>query len=210
VKRKITSEDSYSGYTLNHPDKGGRYTYIEFYLYRIIQIMEKALKYHRRVSAFRFDLRLPEGFDDTDSKVITRFFKSLNSKLLYDIKDKEERWSRKLLNKPYYMWSKEKNQSEQYHYHVTLFLNGDIYNKFGDYKAKEGNLAAIIKQAWSSAVKDEQEGLVEFCENGVYYLNRNSPDIAKQKDELFTRLCYLAKVKTKVYGQGMRNFGVSR
>ncbi|MEZ8694769.1 inovirus-type Gp2 protein [Vibrio splendidus] len=35
---------------------------------------------------FRIDLRLPEDFDNADSKVITRFFKALNAKLDVDIK----------------------------------------------------------------------------------------------------------------------------
>lgn len=210
MSSRYISDKKFNGYDLKHPESKGRYVYVKYYLYRLQQIMEKSLKLHRRVSVFRFDLRLPEKFDKEDSEVITRFFKSLSSKISVDVEKKKEKWNRTLYNKLLYVWAKEKNNSEQYHYHVALLLNGDIYNKFGDYNADKENLSSIIKQAWNSAIKEEHEGLVEFCRSGVYYLNRNSPDIEIQKNRLFERVCYLAKAKTKVYGYGMRNFGASR
>lgn len=207
---KYTSEDKFNNYDLPQPTKRKqRFFYRKFHLYKISQLIEKALTYHSRLSVFRIDLHLPEDFDDADSKVITRFFKSLNAKLDVDIKRKEKNWGRSLSNKTSYVWAKEKNASKQYHYHVAIFLNKDIYHRLGDVGASEGCLAALMKQAWCSAIKQDKPALVHFCKNGVYYLNLNSSDIQSSKNELFKRVCYFAKPYSKVYEGNARNFGTS-
>ncbi|EJG0684203.1 inovirus Gp2 family protein [Vibrio parahaemolyticus] len=210
MNHQYTSEDKFNNYDLPQPTKRKqRFFYRKFHLYKISQLIEKALKYHPRLSVFRIDLHLPEDFDDADSKVITRFFKSLNAKLDVDIKRKEKSWGRGLKNKTSYIWAKEKNTSEQYHYHVALFLNKDIYYQLGDVGASDGSLADLIKQAWCSAIKQEKPALVHFCQNGVYRLNLKASDIEQSKNELFKRVCYFAKPNSKVYGGAMRNFATS-
>lgn len=89
MNHQYTSEDKFNNYDLPQPTKRKqRFFYRKFYLYKIYQVM----KYHSRLSVFRIDLHLPEDFDDADSKVITRFFKSLNAKLAVGIKCKEKNW----------------------------------------------------------------------------------------------------------------------
>lgn len=89
---KFTSEDKHNNYDLLQPTKcKQRFFYRKYHLYKISQLIEKELKHYSRLSMFRIDLRLPEDFDNADSKVITRLFKALNAKLDVDIKWKEKK-----------------------------------------------------------------------------------------------------------------------
>ncbi|EKM1352328.1 inovirus-type Gp2 protein, partial [Salmonella enterica subsp. enterica serovar Typhimurium] len=49
-----------------------------------------------------------------------------------------------------------------------------------------------------------------FPENCKYVLDTNSTDFQQNYQALLTRLDYLTKVESKVFGEGDRNFGCSQ
>ncbi|WP_407936348.1 YagK/YfjJ domain-containing protein [Limnobaculum parvum] len=57
---------------------------------------------------------------------------------------------------------------------------------------------------------DRYRSLTYFPENPCYYLNVNASDFDDVYAELIVRVSYLAKVKSKISGDGERNFGCSQ
>lgn len=193
--------------------------FYEGYLYRILGVIESASRHYPKVFAIRFDLRIPGGFDPSDTAVISRFMASLNSQIH---EDHARHASKGLyLNgcRLRYVWAKEIGErNEGLHYHVCIFLNHKRYSALGRYvygnrvdiSEAQRNMAHRICKAWLSATLGmASPSLVEFCENGVYLLDRGSPEYHKQKSDLFYRLSYLAKTYTKENVSG-RKFGCSR
>lgn len=92
------------------------------------------------------------------------------------------------------------------------FFNKDAYYHLGDYEA-ESNLRMMIVRAWYSALGlelDDYPGLVHYPENCRYILDVNDFHFGDVHNKLLNRLDYLAKLDTKVFGDGDRNFGCSR
>jgi hypothetical protein len=82
----------------------------------------------------------------------------------------------------------------------------------GDITATKGNTAARTKKAWASALGLELwevEGLVNFTNNGLFRLDTNSSSYQEGYHELFFAISYLAKIKTKQYGDGAKSYGCS-
>lgn len=70
MNHQYTSEDKFNNYDLPQPTKRKqRFSYRKFHLYKISQLIEKALK----SSVFQRDLNLAENFDCADQRVGTRF-----------------------------------------------------------------------------------------------------------------------------------------
>ena len=118
-----------------------------------------------------------------------------------------------------YIWVKEKNYSDNWHYHVCILLNRDAYFTLGKFKHDKenrdvrSNMADRINDAWASALKilpEISRGLVHFSHNPIYYIDCNTPEAFQQYSDLFYRLSYFAKVETKHYGDHSKNFGCSR
>lgn len=169
---------------------------------------------HPRILALRFDLRLPDNvLARIDSAVISRFFDSLKAKLKADSNKKRLAGKRVHPCPPRYVWVREFNQpAEKKHYHVLLLLNKDAYAFLGDYRASEGNLAALITQAWFSAlgINDKRyQSLTYFPKNPCYYLDEKTLNADGVYAKLMTRVSYLAKERSKVSVEGERNFGYS-
>lgn len=191
-----------------------KYLYNPEYQSIIFNTILKALTAHPRTTVVRCDLRFPANIEtesEHDSKVITRFFASLNAKLQADLKRKERLWGRRLSCELNYVWVREYGAiNGRKHYHVLIFLNKDVYYSLGDIRVDAGNLAALIRQAWWSATRLNHPdffGLVEFCQR--HYLDRNSSDSAYQIQKLMEYANYLAKNETKRYGDGERSIGSS-
>lgn len=190
------------------------------YLKKMNQVLSRVLSEKKRVSAFRIDLRFPSGNSDyhNDAKVITRFIESLKEKIKWDVKKKSNLWRRTLTEKLDYIWVREVgSESHHAHYHVILFLNKDNYYSLGDYKKNDGNLAALINQAWKSALNIKSEmvsGLVHFA--GSYHLvqyqsnNFNNTNLQFELNNLRQAFHYLAKDYTKAYHSGLRSIGCSQ
>ncbi|HBH7916421.1 TPA: inovirus Gp2 family protein [Vibrio parahaemolyticus] len=196
------------------------------YLDRIILTMSKALKDYKRVHALRLDLRLPvsdseknilrrdEFLNNTfDQKnIIKRFFESLKAKI--KAQEKRMKASEKRVYPCHlrYVWCRERNKSNNDHYHLVLFFNKDRYFSSG-YRDNEESLVRLIIDAWSSALGeyvDNADRLVQLVYKGTHYLDQNKYDFENKYQALFTRLSYFAKNRTKHYGEGKRCFGTSQ
>ncbi|HHG3301364.1 TPA: inovirus Gp2 family protein [Vibrio parahaemolyticus] len=196
------------------------------YLDRITLTMSKALKDYKRVHALRLDLRLPvsdseknilrrdEFLNNTfDQKnIIKRFFESLKAKI--KAQEKRMKASEKRVYPCHlrYVWCRERNKSNNDHYHLVLFFNKDRYFSSG-YRDNEESLVRLIMDAWSSALGeyvDNADRLVQLVYKGTHYLDQNKYDFENKYQALFTRLSYFAKNRTKHYGEGKRCFGTSQ
>lgn len=194
------------------------------YLDRMDRTIENALNEHPRTLAVRVDLRLPliRFNDELDrdlpniyrydrSNLITKFINSFKAKIKADLNRKYKNGKRVHPCTPRYIWCRERDTSINEHFHMLLLLNKDTYHRLGDYQS-EGNLSSMVNSAWASALgcfDDEVRHLVHFPDKGCYYINKNSDDYHQQLEDLFRRVSYLAKKRTKCYGEGYRNFGTS-
>ncbi|EPS4452935.1 inovirus Gp2 family protein [Vibrio parahaemolyticus] len=197
-----------------------------YYLDRIILTMSKALKDYKRVHALRLDLRLPvsdseknilrrdEFLNNTfnQKNIIKRFFESLKAKI--KAQEKRMKASEKRVYPCHlrYVWCRERNKSNNDHYHLVLFFNKDRYFSSG-YRDNEESLVRLIMDAWSSALGeyvDNADRLVQLVYKGTHYLDQNKYDFENKYQALFTRLSYFAKNRTKHYGEGKRCFGTSQ
>lgn len=192
------------------------FTYNPAYQASIATTVDNALQIHKRVTAIRVDLRLPDDFGglDMSSSIITRFIESLKAKVAADLRRKEQAWDRKLSCSLKDVWVREFGHCKgKMHFHVLLLLNKDVYYSLGDFKDASGNLSAMIRQAWCSALGlpyPEFQQLVHFPEGGVMYMDKKSPEFMQQLQIVLDRADYLAKESTKQYGDGQRSFGCSR
>lgn len=211
----LTYESDYHGLPLL-PKHG---PYIESYLDKIIESIRRALDKHRRVTAIRFDLRIPSNCAEPDSQVITRFFESLKAKLASNQLRKARHGLRVHSCDLSYVWVKERSTSHHRHYHCCILLNGDAYYHLGSFRPgvggdqRQGNMAVRIRSAWASALGihwEKAKGLVNFPPNRVYHLDANSETIIWQVGDLFQRLSYFAKADTKNYENSQKCFGCSR
>ncbi|WP_462056688.1 inovirus Gp2 family protein [Vibrio parahaemolyticus] len=196
------------------------------YLDRIILTMSKVLKDYKRVHALRLDLRLPVSDSEKDilrrdeilnntfnqKNIIKRFFESLKAKI--KAQEKRMKASEKRVYPCHlrYVWCRERNKSNNDHYHLVLFFNKDRYFSSG-YRDNEESLVRLIMDAWSSALGeyvDNADRLVQIVYKGTHYLDQNKYDFENKYQALFTRLSYFAKNRTKHYDEGKRCFGTSQ
>lgn len=202
---------------------------VDNYLQRMYETVAHALNEYPRVAAFRFELRYPCYWPETDTAVITRFMESLKAKLEASEYRRMRAGRRVHPSRVRFIWVKERDSAVNWHYHVVLLLNKDAYYSFGqlgesseevwldmprDPQAERSNcLADLIVNAWASALRARPEqvrGVLHFSDNGVYYVNVNAVDYVHQFETLFRRISYLAKAETKEYGDGSNTFGCSR
>lgn len=182
---------------------------VKEYLMAIQNFLEISLNEYTRLYVLRFDLRYPEKYYCFEnSSDITKFIARLNSRLEADLKrkDKEHKCHMR------YVWVKEKEHSDNYHYHVAISLNKDVYFTKGKFDSTENNLSKMIQEAWESVIDNcipGLSGLVHFCKNGDYWINDKDKK-GEQYKECFERLSYLAKIETKKFGSRLKNFGSSR
>ena len=171
--------------------------------------IESLLNEWHNLYAFRFDLHFPQNTYDWNTAVISRFMPALESRL------KAEMLRRGLpveCGKPQYIWTREKSQSENYHYHVFVFLNGDVINSSGHLYGQEWTLKKAVIEAWASALGlgiDLVKGLPHFPDNCDYIVNSRSLDFLQQLANLFYRVSYFAKADTKEADNGARSFTCS-
>ncbi|QGN39265.1 inovirus Gp2 family protein [Klebsiella oxytoca] len=174
-----------------------------------------------RLTAVRVDLHYPKIVDNGDNiccfpnlepGVISRMRESLKAKLEAD-RIRKKREGKRIYRCPLFiMWAKEYSESGKCHYHICLLFNKDAYYHLGDYEC-EDNLRGMITAAWYSALglqRDDCPDLVTFPDNCRYVLNNEDPDFEDHCQALLTRLDYLTKVESKVFGEGDRNFGCSQ
>ena len=185
-------------------------SYHPYWQQRIADTFDSALNAYARVLALRVDLRLPSCPAATDAAVISRFTDALKARIdaLQSRKQREGKriWPTTLR----FAWAREFGElNGNKHYHLVLLLNRDTWCGPGNYN-DPNSLAGMIKQAWCSALRvDAQQfaTLAHFPEDPASWLECGNAD---QLREALERASYLAKYRTKVSGDGGRNFGCSR
>jgi len=199
-----------------------RHEHNALYLNRIDRTISNALNEHPRTLAVRVDLHLPLSSNDEfdrdipclhydKSRLISRFIDAFKAKVKADLKRKHRAGKRVHPCSPRYVWCRERNRSDNDHFHILILLNKDTYHCLGDYQ-RDGNLASMIIGAWASTLgwgDDEIGRLVHFPEKPSYYIDKNNADYYLQLESVFNRASYLAKKITKCYGEGHRTFGTS-
>lgn len=178
-------------------------------------------KRYSRTIAVRADFHYPGIVENGDNiccfpnlepGVISRYRNSIASKVEADQVRKRQVGIRTYDSQVFIIWAKEYSQSGKCHYHVCLLFNKDAYYHLGNYD-DDFNLRGMIIRAWYSALGlqlDDHPSLVHFPDNCRYVLDTNHPDFQQRYQELLNRLDYLTKVKSKVFGEGDRNFGCSQ
>lgn len=182
------------------------------YLNSIHKVLNNAVDEYPRVCAIRIDLRFPPFLTSNKSHVISKFTDSLKSQIKADILRKQKRGGRRHSCNLRLIWAKERCSSSNSHYHLVLLFNKDVYYCLGRYDSDQMNGSKRIKKAWASAIGltvEETANLVDFPKNNTYYIDSNSDDFDEQFAALFYRASYLAKVETKEYGDGSKQFGCS-
>jgi hypothetical protein len=209
------------------PVLGNHYDLADYYLYRMHDVMMRAVEDFNRTWGVRVDLRVPAYWQGEMDNLMTRFVKSLNEKLWADQQRKMANGQRVYPNRLRYIWVRERDTSDHFHYHVCLFFNRDAYFTLGKFRSYQGlqqsdipeefiecsNMARRIEEAWASSLRVSLEhvwGCVTFPPDGSYTLNVNSPEYPFVFQALFKRLSYFAKLETKHYGDRSHNFGCSR
>lgn len=194
---------------------------------KVISVINRALADHPRTIAIRFDLRFPWDLLDplyydspsqnfrADREVITRFFKSLKSKVEYSLIKRKRECKRVHPTSIRYIWCREINDSVHCHYHVLILLNKDTFQSPGNYRLINSGLSGMIYSAWASAIElsiEDAYRLVHFPENASYIVNKNTDRHTFEEDynSLVNRALYLAKTFSKYTADGGRSFGTSQ
>jgi len=205
----LHSSDNYNGI----PVQTQHGALIENYLNPILSTLQNAIDEHSRTLAIRVDLRLPDQEELISPRIISKFFDSLKAIIRADLAKRKREHGRVHPCSVRYIWVKEKNEALKSHYHLLILLNNDCYNSLGRFDKTEGNMAARIKKAWCSALgyhMADIAGLIHFPVNPIYHLNRNSTSYSLELDDLFYRVSYFAKAKSKNFGDYSNAFGTSR
>lgn len=199
-------------------------SHVSLYRDRIKQVIDDSLNEYPNTMILRVDLHDPidtENLDNpffqprVDSGAISRFTCALKAKLGHDkhIKTQRKDWPESRHSALRYAWVREYTQNEKRHYHLILSFNQDAYYHLGDYDLNRNTLRTMITTAWYSALGipiDESGKLVNYPSNGKYLLNRKRDNFEQNYNDLMNRVDYMTKVRTKIFGDGDRNFGCSR
>ncbi len=184
------------------------------YLKIIKSVLVCSIEAFQRIFAIRFDLHLPEDFDEKDTAVISRFFASLNAQLESERSKKTRDGIRAHSHQMNYLWCREiGEESKKPHYHVCLLLNGHAFHTLGSFKAREGNLFSRIITAWASALKltfEDTLRLVHFPDRPTVMFGSSDNAYITKLAGLIYRVSYFAKFETKNINKKIRSFGSSR
>lgn len=180
---------------------------------KIIKTLDSALEQSSRIFIVRIDLRFPlDVKHKKDSRVISRFFESLKSKLKAHEKRNKKDKKRIYHNKLKYVWVREIGPINKHqHYHCVLFFNKDAFCSLGNFE-NTYNLYSMINSAWFSAIGIDKigMGLVHYVPFEIKYLNKKDPDFKEKKNKWIDFLTYLAKDFSKPYNDEHRVVGCSR
>lgn len=189
--------------------------FIEQYLQRSLNTIERAIDQYSRVFAFRVDVRLPLGVDLPEyaytNEVISRFLASFKAKIKHDRQRARTRNRFSHDSSVRFIWTREVGRRERPHYHLLILLNADAYFKIGKKTSPRSNIFHRLEESWASALQldvDDVCGLVEIPRRAAYRLSLQGYDI-EGLVELFHRSSYLCKAATKDYGDGHHGFGNS-
>lgn len=189
------------------------------YLRNIYLLLQDSLIVHPRWMVVRVDLRVPSGCL-LPQRAITYCIESLKSQLEHARSIKAAAGKRAYDPMLRYVWVREWNGATNPHYHLALLLNHDAYFALGDYRklqladsCYDQMLAGRIVKAWGVALgldwRVAMKGVL-FAPHPVSPLKVHDEGFEMQFRAVFYRLSYFAKTRSKVYGDGQRNFGMSQ
>lgn len=206
---KITNSNYFMGIELHPYEK----EYVIDYLQKFIVVMNHAVHQRGRLYMVRIDLRFPEYFCtetmDKSNWAISRLFDALRDKL--DARDARmaRQGDRVHPHNLHFVWVREQVESEHWHYHAILMLNGHAYRETGPYDGSCTDcLAFLIQDAWSTALRihlHDAMPMVDFPRGRYCFLDTVHSD-RKKAIKLGS---YLFKVRSKQHGHGYRLFGTS-
>lgn len=200
----------------------------ERYLEINLNVMKHSMERHRRTFAVLFVLRFPYGYAIPANGVISRFVRSLKAQVAANLNARHASSGKRLQSAVHCIWAREKNLSDHCHFHVALFLNMDVYNRIGHYslpvtpesgfsfspiRSRAISLHHRLARAWAGALgltEEQGVGLVDYPRNAEFHLDGADMDFPFKFINLFRRLSYMAKTRTKDYGSGADCYGSSR
>lgn len=203
---KTTSQSTYRGYHINNGKDNNLHCHTKT-LDQIIDTAEHMTSKHSRVLSVRLDIqnttttRMGNNGQEIDyalnSKDMTRIIESatrtLNSKSKDGKNDPDAHW----------VWTAEKTSpDDKPHFHVNAFVNGNAIKN--GYSVKEAVSRAVKNklQSANNTPNESYDGLVNFsASNGAKgkLIERNSPEVEQQINDVVFAGSYLAKVRTKEF-----------
>ncbi len=213
---------------------------IEGYLSNLYTTIHLALDSYRRVLAIRFDLRFPAHWsleeialmEGGSRSVISRFWETVKAKIKHDRSQAAKYLERSHDTSVRYVWIREVGEEGRPHYHCLMLLNRDAYFSLGHDYSESMNMLVRLQEAWCDRLQlpwREYRALVHIPDNPVYALespkkssegsfdpssDKSSDKVpsepSKELKDLFFRVSYLCKAKTKQYGDGKNSFRCSR
>lgn len=176
----------------------------------ILEVIYTRLRFmtneYPKVMLLRYDLRFPAHFRFEYGEESLKKFMNFFSIFL------------KRKGVPYqYVWVREKNQSDNVHYHCVFFIDADWYERSDIFN---NEAQALWSRICSDASYSAPRSLIHLCEmrqDDDYYtrhviLSRDEPYFEDEFSDCFDWVSYLAKTNTKIEnpGRGNRGWGCSR
>lgn len=192
------------------------------YLQKLYNVTNAVLQRYSRVTAFRFDLKIPGHFDPFGhygNELVSLFFKNLDRKVQRDRRRAKDKSGKAHRTETFYVWCRELDKGGfKPHWHCVLFVNKSAYKGLGSTFCNAINIRNFIRETWAEVLQihwHESEALSYFCHKGVYVLERlqgKNWEFNKTKglDKAFKRMSYLCKIDTKPFGRGHHVFEASR
>lgn len=206
MAKDTTSGNKYRGYTINNGQDGNLHCHIKT-LDQIIGTVEHMTAEHSRVLSVRLDIQntaagrtgnngqeIDYALDSKDmTRIIESATRTLNSKSKNGKNDPDVHW----------VWTAEKTSpDDKPHFHVNAFVNGNAIHN--GYSVKEAVSRAVKNklQNANNTPNESYDGLVNFSgSNGAKgkLIERNSPEVEQQINDVVFAGSYLAKVRTKEF-----------
>ena len=151
---------------------------------RIVEQLDICIAIHKRVLVVRFDLSLDEY--SGDNHIISTFINRQKQRIQRTYKTKDIG----------HAWAREQETSKAQHYHVALFIDGDVIQS-------PTKLLRQIKAKWF------KHGRCWIPDDCYYYIDKNN--LEEERAKAIWRLSYLAKTRGKGYKDiQAKNYSVSR
>ena len=162
-------------------EKYGVYPYM---IEKIVEQLDICIAIHKRVLVVRFDLSLDEY--SGDNHIISTFINRQKQRIQRTYKTKDIG----------HAWAREQETSKAQHYHVALFIDGDVIQS-------PTKLLRQIKAKWF------KHGRCWIPDDCYYYIDQNN--LEEERAKAIERLSYLAKTRGKGYKDiQAKNYSVSR
>ncbi|XNJ75177.1 inovirus-type Gp2 protein [Vibrio cyclitrophicus] len=221
-KKMVREPKVYQGVYFYDIELNKKREYYEPYLIRSKELLDYVTSEHNRVLSFSLILRFPQDFkQDRGVSYISKFIRIFQRKVDSTLEERKKRKARvyhmKKGNKVFNIWCRERNSSNNDHYHMFILLSYENFRTLGHYSTSlepKKSLAILVQEAWSDTLGIsycDMKGLVQFpSKNNHFRVVQNRPDTKSNYDNLLSRIYYLAKRETKNFGEGIRSFGCSR